>query len=220
MAGDGDHGTTMLRVVERLEATAAADTPENLKSRLREVGWSIMGVDGGASSALLGTFFAGMADAEIGDSSMNCMDVAKAFEAGLRAISRQTKAQPGDKTMMDALQPAVSAFSAAAALGKTIRQALKDAALAARSGADSTKDLVARYGRAKFLGEKTRGLRMRAPPPSRFFSTVFAQDSQLKGKVDHGRPRRCAGRKKLLSRQTATKLQFSDSKAAMRWTGG
>jgi dihydroxyacetone kinase-like protein len=157
VAGDGDHGTTMLRVVERLEAAAAADTPEDLKSRLREVGWSIMGVDGGASSALLGTFFAGMADAEIGDFSMNCRDVAKAFEAGLRAISTQTKAQPGDKTMMDALQPAVSAFSAAAALGKTIRQALEDAALAARSGADSTKDLVARYGRAKFLGEKTRG---------------------------------------------------------------
>jgi len=157
VAGDGDHGTTMLRVVERLEATATANTPENLRVRLREVGWSVMGVDGGASSALLGTFFAGMADAEIGDSSMNCTDVAKAFEAGLRAVSRQTKAQPGDKTLIDALRPAVSALSAAAARGKTIRQALKDAALAARAGADSTKDLVARYGRAKFLGEKTRG---------------------------------------------------------------
>jgi dihydroxyacetone kinase-like protein len=158
VAGDGDHGMTMLRVVERLvEATAAANTPENLKVWLREVGWSVMGVDGGASSALLGTFFAGMADAKIGESSMNCPDVARAFEAGLRAVSRQTKAQPGDKTLIDALRPAVSALSAAAARGKTIHQALKDAALAARAGADSTRDLVARYGRAKFLGEKTRG---------------------------------------------------------------
>jgi phosphoenolpyruvate---glycerone phosphotransferase subunit DhaL len=157
VAGDGDHGTTMLRVVEQLEASAGAAGPENLKTRLREVGWNVMGVDGGASSALLGTFFAGMADAEIDESSMNCSDVAKALEAGLRAVARQTKAQPGDKTLMDALQPAVNGFSAAAADGKDICQALQDAARAARAGAESTKNQVARYGRAKFLGEKTLG---------------------------------------------------------------
>jgi dihydroxyacetone kinase-like protein len=157
VAGDGDHGTTMLRVAERLEAVARADTSENLRTLLRDTGWSVMGADGGASSAILGTFFAGMADAEISESSMNCTDVAKAFEAGLRAVSRQTKAQPGDKTIMDALVPAVEAIGAAATSGKTVAAALEDAALAARSGADSTKDMVARYGRAKFLGEKTRG---------------------------------------------------------------
>ena len=116
-----------------------------------------MGVDGGASSALLGTFFGGMADAEIGEVSMNCADIARSLEAGLLAIAKQTKAQPGDKTMIDALQPAVTAFSAAAATGKTIRQAFEDSALTARSGADSTKDLIARYRRAKFLGDKSRG---------------------------------------------------------------
>jgi phosphoenolpyruvate---glycerone phosphotransferase subunit DhaL len=157
VAGDGDHGTTMLRVVEQLEASAGAAAPENLRTRLREVGWNVMGVDGGASSALLGTFFAGMADAEIDESSMDCGDVARALESGLRAVSKQTKAQPGDKTLIDALQPAVNAFSAAAASGKDICEALRDAARAARAGADSTKNQVARYGRAKFLGEKTLG---------------------------------------------------------------
>lgn len=156
VAGDGDHGTTMLRVAERLEAVGKTDT-QNLCALLRDTGWSVMGVDGGASSAILGTFFAGMADIEIGESSMNCTDLAKAFEAGLGAVSRQTKAQPGDKTMMDALVPAVEAIGAAAKSGKTVAKALEEAALAARSGADSTKDMVARYGRAKFLGEKTRG---------------------------------------------------------------
>ena len=157
VAGDGDHGTTMLRVAERLEAAAGANTPEDLGHLLRDAGWSVMGVDGGASSALLGTFFAGMADAAIGDASMDCAQVARAFEAGLAAVSKQTKAQPGDKTMMDALVPAVGAISAAAASGKTVAEAFETAASAARAGADSTKDMVARYGRAKFLGDKTRG---------------------------------------------------------------
>lgn len=157
VAGDGDHGATMLRVAERLEAAAENIPPENLCTLFRNTGWNIMGVDGGASSAILGTLFAGMADAEIGESSMNCADVARAFKSGLQAVSRQTKAQPGDKTMMDALVPAVSAICAAAASGKTIVEAFQDAATAARLGADSTKDLVALYGRAKFLGEKTRG---------------------------------------------------------------
>jgi dihydroxyacetone kinase-like protein len=157
VAGDGDHGTTMLRVAERLEAATGADTSENLSTLLRDTGWSVMGVDGGASSAILGIFFAGMADAEIGESFINCTEVARAFEAGLRAVARQTKAQPGDKTMMDALSPAIQAISAAAASGKTVAEALEAAASAARSGANSTTDMVARYGRAKFLGEKTRG---------------------------------------------------------------
>lgn len=157
VAGDGDHGTTMLRVAERLEAAAGANAPEDLSNLLRDAGWSVMGVDGGASSALLGTFFAGMADAAMGETSMDCTQVAKAFEGGLAAVAKQTKAQPGDKTMMDALMPAVSAISVAAASGKTVVEAFETAASAARTGADSTKDMVARYGRAKFLGEKTRG---------------------------------------------------------------
>jgi dihydroxyacetone kinase-like protein len=157
VAGDGDHGTTMLRVVGQLDAFAGTQAPENLKTGLREIGWNIMGVDGGASSALLGTFFVGMADAEIAESSMNCTGLSQAFEAGLRAVSKQTRAQPGDKTLMDALQPAVKAFSSAAASGKSIDQALSDASSAARSGANSTKDQIARFGRAKFLGGKTLG---------------------------------------------------------------
>jgi phosphoenolpyruvate---glycerone phosphotransferase subunit DhaL len=76
---------------------------------------------------------------------------------GLAALGNQTPAQPGDKTMMDALVPAVRAFTAAANSNQTVAEALHAASGAARAGAEATRDLVARYGRARHLGEKTRG---------------------------------------------------------------
>jgi phosphoenolpyruvate---glycerone phosphotransferase subunit DhaL len=155
--GDGDHGTTMLRAVERLEACFAASGPEDLKTCLSEAGWSVLGVDGGASSSLLGTFFSGMADAPACGAWISASDLATIFEAGLAAVRKQTKAQPGDKTMMDALVPAVAAMRDAADGGKSVTEGLRDAASAASAGAETTRNLIARYGRAKFLGEKTRG---------------------------------------------------------------
>ena len=157
VGGDGDHGTTMLRAAEQMELGMEPSNTESLTGMLKAAGWRVLGVDGGASSSLLGTFFAGLGDVELASDAMNCDDLARSLEAGLRAVSRQTKARPGDKTMMDALTPAVAAATAAAAAGKTIPEALEEAALAARTGAESTRDLVARFGRARSLGERTRG---------------------------------------------------------------
>jgi phosphoenolpyruvate---glycerone phosphotransferase subunit DhaL len=156
IGGDGDHGTTMLRAAEQMEDWTDTNT-QGLTDSLKAAGWRVLGVDGGASSSLLGTFFAGMGDVVLAGDAMNCNDLAQSLQAGLRAVSRQTKARGGDKTMMDALVPAVDAVSAAAGAGKSIPEALDDAALAAKLGADSTRDLVARYGRARSLGERTRG---------------------------------------------------------------
>jgi dihydroxyacetone kinase-like protein len=161
IGGDGDHGTTMLRAAEQMEGWTDASNTQSLPDSLKAAGWRVLGVDGGASSGLLGTFFAGMGDVELAQDTshdtMNCSQLALSFQAGLRAVSRQTKARSGDKTMMDALIPAVDAVSAAANAGKSIPEALDDAALAAKSGAESTRNLVARYGRARSLGERTRG---------------------------------------------------------------
>ncbi len=157
IGGDGDHGTTMLRAAEQMELWTDGSDAESLTGLLKAAGWRVLSVDGGASSSLLGTFFGGMGDVELAGDSMDCNHLAQSLQAGLRAISRQTKARPGDKTMMDALTPAVAAASAAAEAGKTIPEALEDAALAARLGAESTRDLIARYGRARSLGERTRG---------------------------------------------------------------
>jgi phosphoenolpyruvate---glycerone phosphotransferase subunit DhaL len=157
IGGDGDHGTTMLRAAEQMEDRTDQAGTESPSGFLKAVGWRVLGVDGGASSSLLGTFFAGMGEVDLSQDSMDCLEFALALQAGLRAVSRQSKARPGDKTMMDALTPAVEAVSAAAGAGKTIEEALDDAARAASLGAVSTSAMVARYGRARSLGERTRG---------------------------------------------------------------
>ena len=154
ISGDGDHGATMLRVVNQLESAAPS---QELKTMLHDVGWKILSVDGGASSSLFGTFFLGMAEAPECNSPLDCPALAATFEAGLAAVSKQTRARPGDKTMMDALVPAIESLRAAVHAGKSVVEAMQDAAGAARAGAESTSGLTARFGRAKFLGEKTRG---------------------------------------------------------------
>lgn len=156
IGGDGDHGVTMVRAMEMLESEMSAESDRPLNARLKDAGWTVLAVDGGASSALLGTFIAGMGDADMGQEG-DCKHLAASFAAGLRAVEKQTKARQGDKTMMDALVPAVEAIAEAADSGAPIGRAMERAADAARSGAESTKDMIARYGRAKFLGEKTRG---------------------------------------------------------------
>ena len=156
IGGDGDHGTTMVRAMEMLENEMNAENEKPLEARLKDAGWSVLGVGGGASSALLGTFIAGMGDADLGQES-DCKHLAASFAAGLRAVEKQTKARRGDKTMMDALVPAVQAIESAAGDGEGLGRTMELAARAARAGAESTKDMIAKYGRAKFLGEKTRG---------------------------------------------------------------
>lgn len=155
--GDGDHGTTMMRAMKVLEAATGSSTSgRSLSETLREAGWNVMGVDGGASSALLGSFIAGMGETELGDAA-DSATMARCLTTGLQSVLKRTKARPGDKTMMDALVPAVEAFEAAVAGGTALSEAMSQAAAAAEAGAASTKNMAARHGRAKYLGEKTLG---------------------------------------------------------------
>ena len=156
VGGDGDHGSTMVRAMEVLEIEMNRESDQPLHDRLKDAGWSVLAVDGGASSALVGTFIAGMGGEDLGQES-DCKHLAASFAAGLRAVEKQTKARPGDKTMMDALVPAVQAIESAAGSGEPVARALELAAEAARKGAETTTDMIARYGRAKFLGERTLG---------------------------------------------------------------
>jgi phosphoenolpyruvate---glycerone phosphotransferase subunit DhaL len=156
VAGDGDHGTTMLRVAEQFETAVKDPSSQNPASLLSTCGWKVLSVDGGASSALFGTFFKGMGEGA-GEGDPDCAALAEILASGLKSILKQTRARAGDKTMIDALEPAVAAVSMTAAAGDEIPAALECAAAAALKGADRTKALVARYGRAKFVGEKTLG---------------------------------------------------------------
>ena len=121
------------------------------------MGWGVMGVNGGATGPLLGSFLMGLSEGLEAQDAIDCVALAAMFEAGLANVRRQTKAQVGDKTLMDALVPAVASIREAADAGKSIREALQNAAQASGKGALSTRDFKARFGRAKNLGERVLG---------------------------------------------------------------
>lgn len=156
--GDGDHGTTMLRIVDRLAAAIPVPLDSTPRRLLEQTGWEILGCDGGASSSLLGAFALGMAEALRPDSTCaNCRELSAALQAGLNSARRHTHAQLGDKTLLDALIPAVRAFSKSVDRERDLMQVLAAAARAARAGAESTRALAARYGRGRAQGERTVG---------------------------------------------------------------
>ncbi|MBW8014848.1 MAG: dihydroxyacetone kinase subunit L [Planctomycetes bacterium] len=155
--GDGDHGTTMVRSFDSVEKTINDAQGEDLKSLLYDIGWNIMCADGGSTGPLLGSLFMGMSESVEGKDSLDEASLAAMFRAGLNGMSEQSKANVGDKTMMDALMPAVDAMEAAAGKGKSPGEMLADAAKAAADGAEATTDMQAKFGRARNLGERTIG---------------------------------------------------------------
>jgi dihydroxyacetone kinase-like protein len=151
--GDGDHGTSIVKAI-RAASRSVTEAPveQSLKEILHNAGWAVMGEDCGSTSSLIGAFFMGMSDAAVSD-ELDDMAAIALFSAGLAGISKQTKAKVGDKTLMDALIPAVEAMQTAGDL----KTALGSAASAAAQGAESTKAYVAKFGRAKNLGERSIG---------------------------------------------------------------
>ena len=155
--GDGDHGTTIARAMTIAEKHIEESDKNNLKGLLKDVGWGVMGVDGGATGPLLGSFLMGLSNGIEEENEIDSTTMAAMFEAGLAGVRRQSKAQVGDKTMMDALLPAIDAIRQSIDAGKSIKQALQNAAEAAEKGAVSTKEFKARFGRARNLGDRTIG---------------------------------------------------------------
>lgn len=152
--GDGDHGTAILST---LKATVSA-TEQNgtFSEMLNNVGWGIMSAAGGSTSSLNGAFYLGMANAVTGD-SLSPAETVAAFSAGLDNICMMTSARIGDKTMMDAMIPAIGAMKIAAENGSTLVEIFTIAATVAEQGAESTRELTAKQGRAKNLGQRTVG---------------------------------------------------------------
>jgi len=155
--GDGDHGTNMDRgmkkVLERLEATGGDDIGASLKA----VGMALVSSVGGAAGPLYGTLFMQMGQATAGRSEVDLAGFADALEAGIEGVRKRGKAEPGDKTMIDALQPALEALRRAADEGAGLSDALDRAAAAAQEGMEATVPMVARKGRASYLGERSAG---------------------------------------------------------------
>jgi phosphoenolpyruvate---glycerone phosphotransferase subunit DhaL len=155
--GDADHGANMHRgmsaVVAALDAGPAADPAALLK----QTGMVLIRSVGGASGPLYGTLFLRMASATGGEAHLEPETFAKALRAGLEGVVARGKAEPGDKTMVDALGPALDALDAALGGGEPLGAALRAASAAADDGRDATTPWTARKGRASYLGERSAG---------------------------------------------------------------
>jgi dihydroxyacetone kinase-like protein len=154
--GDGDHGTNMDRgmkkVLEKLEASEGDDIGASLKA----VGMALVSSVGGAAGPLYGTLFLQMGQATAGKSDLDLPGFTAALDAGVQGVIKRGKAEPGDKTMLDALGPALEVLREAGDDADTAG-ALGRAAEAAREGMESTVPMVARKGRASYLGERSAG---------------------------------------------------------------
>ncbi|UCF99472.1 MAG: dihydroxyacetone kinase subunit L [Spirochaetaceae bacterium] len=155
--GDGDHGINMDRgfrkVLEQLDGAAASD----LSGILKTAAMALISSVGGASGPLYGTFFLRASAAAAGKKDLSASDFHKLMEAGLGGVRQRGKAQAGDKTMVDALLPAVQAFGEALSEQQNLTSALARGVEAARRGAEATVPLIARKGRASYLGERSAG---------------------------------------------------------------
>jgi phosphoenolpyruvate---glycerone phosphotransferase subunit DhaL len=151
--GDGDHGTNMDRgmrkALERLDAAESQDPGAVLKT----VAMSLVSTVGGAAGPLYGTLFLQMATAMDDQEELDLAGWAQAWRRGLEGVQARGKAEPGDKTMIDALEPAVEALEQASDLDA----GLGGAVAAAERGMHDTVDLVARKGRASYLGDRSKG---------------------------------------------------------------
>ena len=155
--GDADHGVNMDRGMTAVVAALEANPPSGAAALLKQVGMTLVSTVGGASGPLYGTFFLRMATASGDVESLDAGALAKALRAGLDGVVARGKAEAGDKTMYDALAPATEALDDALASGHGLGDALGLAARAADAGRDATIPMLARKGRASYLGERSVG---------------------------------------------------------------
>lgn len=155
--GDADHGGNMTRGTKAASDKLAQTPPATIGEFGKTVGMTLVSTVGGASGPLFGTFFMRLGQ-DAGDAdSLDVAGLAKALRAGYEGVVARGKAEPGDKTMLDAWEPALKALDEAAASGDDAADALAKAADAADAGRDATKELVAKKGRASYLGERAVG---------------------------------------------------------------
>ena len=165
--GDADHGINMDRGMRAVVAKLDVLCEGGIDALLKGVGMTLVSTVGGAAGPLYGTLFLKMGAAAVEepaskgpqgrDSGLTVAQWASVLEAGVAGVQARGKAELEDKTMVDALAPAAAALRAAAASGLPASQALRLAADAAERGMTATIPLVARKGRASYLGERSAG---------------------------------------------------------------
>jgi phosphoenolpyruvate---glycerone phosphotransferase subunit DhaL len=155
--GDGDHGENMMRGFKAIgkKLQAGEMPPADLSGLFKLVGMTLLSSVGGAAGPLYGGFFLALSKASSGKEKLNKTEVGQVLSEGLADIQRRGKAQLGDKTMVDSLAPALETFRAFP--NGNLSAALLAAAEQARQSAEATIPLLARKGRASYLGERSIG---------------------------------------------------------------
>ncbi|HMR49842.1 MAG TPA: dihydroxyacetone kinase subunit DhaL [Arachnia sp.] len=154
--GDADHGANMARGMAAVATQLDTKEFTSATDLLRQAGMTLVSTVGGASGPLYGTFFM-KAAAPLSDPALQATALTKALLSGLDGVLARGRAELGDKTMVDAMSPAVEAFSRVAGSGGSPTEAADAAREAAAAGRDATIPLVARKGRASYLGERSAG---------------------------------------------------------------
>ena len=153
--GDGDHGIGMARGFEAVEDMLQTKPLNTVGEVFFNTGTSLLASIGGASGAIFGSFFMGAGKALQGAETLDSAGYQKALAAGLAMVKKRGNASIGDKTMVDALEPAVDAAEAYS--GSSLEELVALTAEASRAGMEKTKTFTAKIGKAKTLGERTLG---------------------------------------------------------------
>jgi dihydroxyacetone kinase-like protein len=155
--GDADHGINMERGLNAVAAQLEEVDPPDVAGILKTVAMTLIKTVGGASGPLYGTFFLRAAAVCAGKDALGPADIVALFSAGLEGVVQRGKAGLNDKTMVDALTPAVTAMKTACDAGADLDGILQQAAAAAQAGMQRTVEMQARKGRASYLGVRSIG---------------------------------------------------------------
>ncbi|NEP82096.1 MAG: dihydroxyacetone kinase subunit L [Okeania sp. SIO3B3] len=155
--GDADHGINMNRGFQKVITQLPTVTNKDIGSIFKTVSMTLISTVGGASGPLYGTLFLRASAVVTGKSELTSEDMAKVFAAAVEGVVQRGKANLGDKTMLDALSPAANTFTEAVANGSSFLESLKQAVDAAESGMKNTIPMLAKKGRASYLGDRSIG---------------------------------------------------------------
>jgi dihydroxyacetone kinase-like protein len=153
--GDADHGANMARGFTAVKGKLGDLKDKDIGAIFKAVAMTLISTVGGASGPLYGTFFLQAANPANGKKALSLTELSSIFETGLAGLVHRGKAAVGEKTMVDALTPAIAALKPSG--NDTLVDVIGRAVAAAHKGADSTVPLVAKKGRASYLGERSAG---------------------------------------------------------------
>lgn len=158
VVGDGDHGITMTRGFSAAKS-ALLNCSGDISARFEVMGHALMSQMGGAIGPIFGTLFSAFSKVSVDKETVEITDFSQMFEQGLKLIKIIADVKEGQKTMVDALSPAVKSLQKSVELNEDFVEAFKKAATCAEHGAEETVNMIAKKGRARFLKEKSIGHR-------------------------------------------------------------